>query len=1023
MRQIALPGSGPGSMPAPAGFEPVPSGEPTMRRFAFFSALVVSLAAGAAPPHPDVPPPGASFAPPDRPTAPGAPQVFEYSHEAGPDETFFLVGEHLTGDVTAWGPSGTSPMTGQEWKPRVQFHTYTYVAATLPENAPDGVFLVWVKNDKGYSAPVVLNAPQPWFCWSDRAEPGANVLLYGRSMARRPDFQRAFVYLSQPGKPGVWAPADQPDDSYTARFSVPSTLTPGDYEVRVHAGSGGTWGWSGPVKLRVVRDDTPDPHQTTLDSVISGTELQKLLDAEAGRPEGSEIHLPAGTFQIPGTLRIPAHVRLEGDGQYSTFLQVVPDPTARFARLNGSGWNQAPGRVHTPGDRIAYTLDVPRDGAWSVWVRYGTDMKGYNQPGVSGNHTLAIDNQPPVPMRNLENTGSWAPTNWSKTATLNLTAGKHTLTWKNVKGGGISLDAFVFALDPDFKPTMTPPPRTATGLIVLQAEDCDAFETKEGELPGGDRAAVWLSGDGASLVNVAVLGTAQTNIGIAVQSPDPAGWISDCHVERVRIADIDGKQAENCALRVRNVDHAKVDGCKLWGRTPLFLSGARRSEFTFNELVSVTRFGGNAEAAILGRTEPIEECVIIGNTVLSPGRASAGGPTARRLLWFSTGHGSITHNVIYHNNTERTEGTDAIAGQSRFGGVAGTDQNVGEMILFEGNHRTMYFGPLAGADERSVALPKTLPDTPDSLLGSTPRKQLAHDADGHETPFWPPDADDGTEEPPIGEYYVTIFAGKGQGQTRRVVKREGEKLVLGSPWRVAPERGSIVAVGTMFYQNLILNNHTPDGMTGIQLWISCVENVISGNTIARQRKPGLFLYANGTTLASSMPRTWNRGISPLFWNVAEGNRAEECSAGALVTSGDENHLPIEFPRALGNVLRHNSFIRNRTDGVVLTSRPTPEGVKDTSASVVGTVVEFNVVRDAAVAYHAGPSSDATVFRRNHAYFWHPVNNSTNPPVAFQVDALKPILAIEQNSIEGIHGDHDNRLIDLKTPKEDRRLPE
>ena len=31
--------------------------------------------------------------------------------------------------------------------------------------------------------------------------------------------------------------------------------------------------------------------------------------------------------------------------------------------------------------------------------------------------------------------------------------------------------------------------------------------------------------------------------------------------------------------------------------------------FRRNRLVSVTRFGGNAKAAILGRTEPIEQCV------------------------------------------------------------------------------------------------------------------------------------------------------------------------------------------------------------------------------------------------------------------------------------------------------------------------------------------------------------------------------------------------------------------------------
>ncbi|MGC8639376.1 MAG: hypothetical protein ACP5XB_05800, partial [Isosphaeraceae bacterium] len=294
-----------------------------------------------------------------------------------------------------------------------------------------------------------------------------------------------------------------------------------------------------------------------------------------------------------------------------------------------------------------------------------------------------------------------------------------------------------------------------------------------------------------------------------------------------------------------------------------------------NRLVSVTRFGGNAEAAILGRTEPIEECVIEANVVDSPVAALAGGPTARRLLWFSTGHGSITHNFIANNGVENS----GAAGSARFGGVAGTDQNVGEMILFEGNHRTMYFGPLARADSQSVTLPATLPDTPDHRLGSVERKQLAHDAQGHETPFWPPDVDDGSEEPPIGEYYVTIFSGRGQGQTRRVLRRAGQTLRLDQPWTVPPQAGSVVAIGTMFYQNLIVNNNTPDGMTGIQLWISCVENVVAGNTIARQRKPGLYFYANGTTLASSMPRTWNRGISPLFWNVAEGNRTMNARPG------------------------------------------------------------------------------------------------------------------------------------------------
>jgi hypothetical protein len=250
------------------------------------------------------------------------------------------------------------------------------------------------------------------------------------------------------------------------------------------------------------------------------------------------------------------------------------------------------------------------------------------------------------------------------------------------------------------------------------------------------------------------------------------------------------------------------------------------------------------------------------------------------------------------------------------------------------------------------------------------------------------------------------------------VKRIRETVFLDRPWAVPPDRDSLVSLSTAFYQNLIVGNHASDGMTGIQLWIAGIENVISGNTIARQRKPGLLLYANATTLASSMPRTWNRGISPLFWTSVEGNRVDECSAGVRVTIGDAPELPIEFPRALGNVIRHNSFVRSRTDGVSLSSRPPSDQVLDTSASIVGTVVEFNVVRDAQTAYHAGPSTDATLFHRNHAYFWYPVSLDPSPPVAFQIDQANTIVIRDANRVEGPQGETDNRITEVRAPEGD-----
>ena len=984
-------------------------------------ALLFGGVAVAATPRPAPETPGGKFEAPARPTAAGAPLIYESTGEAGPDETFFLVGEKLSTNLSAWGASADNP-GGKEWAPRVQFLTGGYLAATLPDRAQDGPFVVWMKNTAGWSAPLVLNAPQPWWCGPDVAAPGEHVRVFGKNLARRPDFARAFVYLSRAGQPGIWAEVTRAG-KYSVRFRVPEKLAAGDYEVWLHAGNGGDFGWGGPVKLRVAAPGDQRRNPPAL-APTSATAVQQALDAAASQGGGT-VQLTPGQFDLNTTLRIPAGVTLAGGGRDATTLQLAHDPTARFPRLSGSGWNQAPGAVHTPGDTIEYELDVPKSGEWIVWLRYATDMAPWKQPGVSGNHSLAADDGPPVPLVNLVNTGGFGAFRWAKTATMKLGAGRHKLTWKNVQGGGVSLDAFLFCLDPAFTPLQNPPPASGGNVVVLQGEDCARFVSKEGTLPGGDRAAVWLAGDGAGLRDLTVLGDARTNIGIAIRATEPLRWLTNCQVVGVRSADCDGKQGENCGIHVRRAERCAVRGNELWGRAPIFISGARQTEFSGNRLVSVTRYGGNAEAAILGRTDTIEECIVEGNVIASPPGAEAGGGTARRLLWFSTGHGSITRNWIAGNGVEKPNGPGAEigAGQARFSGVAGTDQNVGEMILFEGNHRTMFFGPLAGADAQSVTLPKILPATPDSRLGNVERKQLAHDAAGNETPFWPPDVDDGSEEPPIHEYYVSVLSGRGQGQTRRVVKREGETLHFDRPWTVPPTNGCVVAIGTAFYQNHIVGNYTPDGMTGIQLWISCMENVVAGNTIARQRKPGFYLYANGTTLASSMPRTWNRGVSPLFWNTVEGNRTEECSAGALVTSGDDGKLPIEFPRALGNVLRHNSFIRSRTDGVVLTSRGTTPGVTDTAASITGTIVEFNVARDAETAYHAAQNCDATVFRRNHAYFWYPVSRSTDPPVAFQVDAAKTTVAIEKNSIEGIHGAHDGRIIDLRRGKEDSRLPE
>lgn len=953
--------------------------------------------------------PGAAYTPPlsTTPPAAGAPVIYEYNHDAAPDQTTFLVGEGFTDKTEAaiWGPDPRNP-GGALIKCQVHVFGPSYLSVTIPDSAFDAPYLLWVRNEKGWSRPVRLNVPEVWWC-STQAMLGEGEDYGQRPTPHQPEYVNQLSlfgtlgsgrtehgWLVPEGKLGEWVDVRVEGNKATIR-----ELPDGRYRLWLGANYGGSFGWSVPIdfECRAGRKTKQPGKPAVLPRAPekSESDLQREVDRVAAAG-GGDIVVPGGRpYHVRGTLRVPGGVTIIGG---AAVLQVTQGEPQDFKFPTSGAWGQGVGGIHTAGDEMEYKLTVPATGKWQVWLRYATDMAPWGQEGVSGKHSLRVDDGQPVPLQNLPNTGSFGLFKWSKTAELDLTKGAHKLTWRNDKGGGINPDAFVFAIDPNWKPDEKTFPQPSDRLLVQQAEEVVRFQSKDGSLPGGAAPAVWLAGDGASITGVTIVGNPQVSTGILVESDKPLAWTHNNSVTNCVIRNIEGHSGTNSGVSLVRAEGAVVDGNTLEGKAPLLIQGLKRSQLSDNTLIPLRRYGDPALAAILGSQDTIEECLIVDNMIASPPGSEAGGPEVMRLLWFSTGHGSITHNFISGNGVANADK----AGAMRFGGVGGREQNVGEMILFEGNHRTMFFGQPVAADATSVTLPKTVPATPDNRLGSVKRDELAHDAAGNETPFWPPAVDDGTAEPPQGEYYVSIFKGPGQGQTRRVLSRDGEKLLLASPWRVPPTKDSLIVIGTAFYQNLIVDNYVPDAMTGIQLWISCMENIASGNTISRMRRPGFYLYSNATTLASSMPRTWNRGVSPLFFNTISGNRSDECSAGALVTSGDAGELPIEFPRALGNVLRHNSFLRNRTDGVIISSRDLKPG--DTSPSLVGTITEFNTVRDAPVAYHSGPQSDDALFRRNQAYFWYPVNNSTDPYVAFQVDRPGARVVIEDNTVEGKQGE-------------------
>jgi len=469
-------------------------------------------------------------------------------------------------------------------------------------------------------------------------------------------------------------------------------------------------------------------------------------------------------------------------------------------------------------------------------------------------------------------------------------------------------------------------------ILALAAEPSGELP-HAGASPNERRAAIWVRGNRTAIARLTVVGNARVNWGVIAEHPDGLTWLDGLALEDVRIEGEDSRGGESGAIRLQSVIHPSVTKCELHGRAPLFVSGVRHGWFVHNRLVPDSRYGGGAEGAILGRNEPLSQSVFEDNVLANP---VGGGPQVRRLIWVSTGRGSVNDNLFLSNRAENP----------RFSGVAATDQNVGETILLESKMRYAYFGAPASAATDSVAIPAS-------------------------APFLPPVAEDGTPEPAAPEYYVVVVGGRGIGQVRRVARREDRRFVLDSPWRVPPDTGSKILISTLFARNLILENETFDGMTGIQLWIGGWENVIARNRVARERRQGIYLYAATNPIAEQMPPTWNRGIGILLFNTVEENQVENAQDGIFLNSNN-GKAPVEWPRAIGNILRRNTAAGSRGFGIRATSGAS------SPLSVTGTVVEFNVVRDQPVGISLAEGTNAGVVRRNIIYVWDAFLLQQNP---------------------------------------------
>ncbi|MEA3213458.1 MAG: hypothetical protein QOE70_6515 [Chthoniobacter sp.] len=296
-------------------------------------------------PEPALPAGFDTYAPPVTAANPpaAAPVFAEWTRTGAPTDTMVMTGQRFStftgldqGKDTSFIVYGQTTPTNQKLLPGAIRRLDGSKAAIGLDSGlpPDSMYLIWAGNQNGFSAPIPVNKTDAWWIGPERTTRGTTVSVFGRSLSRSVSSNLSSVYVKRPGNfAGVWATVTAVNP-YKVDFVVPSALANGAYEVWVHNGCGGHYGWSGPLTLTL--DSGPgwtgqEFNVKSFGATGNGStdDFNAITDAlnNLAVLPGSTLYFPAGVYQISDFLEIPSNVRLRGEGRTTTTIRLkVTDP-------------------------------------------------------------------------------------------------------------------------------------------------------------------------------------------------------------------------------------------------------------------------------------------------------------------------------------------------------------------------------------------------------------------------------------------------------------------------------------------------------------------------------------------------------------------------------------------------------------------------------------------------------------------------------------------------------------------------
>jgi len=198
------------------------------------------------------------------------------------------------------------------------------VKCLIPRELQSGVFVAWVHTSEGWSKPIFLNQPDPWWVQGDEgtvATPGGWIRVLGTNLGwPEPQSGKPRIALAEtdPAK-AVFLDVDE-GSTYSAKATLPQDLPEGRYQIWVYNGLGGPAAWAGHLSIQVQK---PFQWPTSIlnvrdfgaagDGTHDDTEAIARALAQANRQEGGIVYFPRGLYKVTAPLNIPPKTILRGE--------------------------------------------------------------------------------------------------------------------------------------------------------------------------------------------------------------------------------------------------------------------------------------------------------------------------------------------------------------------------------------------------------------------------------------------------------------------------------------------------------------------------------------------------------------------------------------------------------------------------------------------------------------------------------------------------------------------------------------